>query len=121
MYRNWCMYCMNETQIYKSFFVRAFTGIYWDHEKPGIYRCIVCDQELFSSSTKFNSGSGWPSFYDVMKQGTVKELVDRSLGMKRTEIVCSKVRQQLFHEISKFRLVYWKLGKILNMMYSGMS
>ena len=105
--------CMNETQIYKSFFVRAFTGIYWDHEKPGIYRCIVCDQELFSSSTKFNSGSGWPSFYDIMKQGTVKELVDRSLGMKRTEIVCSKVRQQLFHE-QQIQISLLEIRKILN-------
>ena len=105
--------CMNETQIYKSFFVRAFTGIYWDHEKPGIYRCIVCDQELFSSSTKFNSGSGWPSFYDIMKQGTVKELVDRSLGMKRTEIVCSKVRQQLVHE-QQIQISLLEIRKILN-------
>ena len=71
--------------------IRAFTGVYWDNHVHGTYRCIVCNQELFSSSKKFESGSGWPSFYDIIQYGAVKEIVDTSLGMKRTEVVCTKV------------------------------
>ena len=84
-------------------FFRAFTGIYWDSKSPGKYHCVVCGQELFSSSTKFNSGSGWPSFYDVIKQGTVKEVVDRSIGMKRTEIICSKVSKLEYKDFLLFK------------------
>jgi hypothetical protein len=82
--------------------IRAFTGVYWDNHKDGTYRCVVCNQELFSSSTKFDSGSGWPSFYDIIQYGAVKENVDTSLGVRRTEIVCAQVEfradEQLFHK-----------------------
>ncbi|XP_028405464.1 uncharacterized protein LOC114528082 isoform X2 [Dendronephthya gigantea] len=76
---------------------RAFTGVYWDNHKDGIYRCVVCNQELFSSTTKFESGSGWPSFYEVIQNGSVKEIVDTSHGMRRTEIVCAKCGAHLGH------------------------
>ena len=76
---------------------RAFTGIYWDNHKDGTYRCVVCNQELFSSSTKFESGSGWPSFSDIIQYGAVKEIVDTSHGMRRTEIVCAKCGAHLGH------------------------
>ncbi|CAB4032819.1 peptide-methionine (R)-S-oxide reductase, partial [Paramuricea clavata] len=75
----------------------AFTGVYLDNHKDGTYRCIVCNQELFSSSTKFDSGSGWPSFYDIIQYGAVKENVDTSLGMRRTEIVCAQCGAHLGH------------------------
>ncbi|XP_046851962.1 peptide methionine sulfoxide reductase MsrB-like [Xenia sp. Carnegie-2017] len=76
---------------------RAFTGMYWNHHENGIYRCVVCNQKLFSSSTKFDSGTGWPSFYDLISYGAVKELTDKSLGMTRTEVVCSKCGAHLGH------------------------
>ena len=63
---------------------RPFTGIYWDNHDTGVYRCIVCHEPLFDSGTKFESGTGWPSFYDVVAQGKVKEITDRSFGMWAT-------------------------------------
>lgn len=76
---------------------RAFTGKYWNHKGDGIYRCIVCDQPLFDSDTKFASGSGWPSFFDVVNQGNVEFRPDRSHGMRRTEVVCANCGAHLGH------------------------
>src|SRR5262245_50538999 len=69
---------------------RAFTGIYWDNHQSGVYKCICCSQELFNSSTKFDSGTGWPSFWQPIKKDNVEELEDRSYGMVRTEVNCSR-------------------------------
>jgi peptide-methionine (R)-S-oxide reductase len=76
---------------------RAFTGRYWDHKADGTYACIVCGAELFDSDTKFESGSGWPSFYDVVDQGTVELRADHSHGMRRTEVVCAECGAHLGH------------------------
>jgi len=76
---------------------RAFSGKYWDEHRPGIYRCAVCGQELFSSETKFESGTGWPSFYAPVNKGAVIEKVDRSHGMARTEVLCSRCQSHLGH------------------------
>ena len=76
---------------------RAFTGKYWDHKGDGVYRCVVCDTPLFDSDTKFESGSGWPSFYDVVEKGNVKLKADHSLGMRRTEVVCAECGAHLGH------------------------
>lgn len=76
---------------------RAFTGEFWDHHEKGTYVCAACQQQLFNSSTKFESGSGWPSFYDVVDKGNVEVIRDTSLGMVREEIVCSKCGGHLGH------------------------
>lgn len=76
---------------------RAFTGRYWDAKTPGIYRCICCDAPLFSSETKFESGTGWPSFSDVLDPATVTEREDRSLFMRRTEVICAVCDAHLGH------------------------
>ncbi|XP_066932136.1 peptide methionine sulfoxide reductase MsrB-like [Clytia hemisphaerica] len=76
---------------------RAFTGEYWDNHRKGIYKCVVCDEDLFLSSTKYESGSGWPSFFDVIDKSKVKLIVDRSYGMVRTEVVCNKCKSHLGH------------------------
>ncbi|MFO8099144.1 MAG: peptide-methionine (R)-S-oxide reductase MsrB [Salinibacter sp.] len=76
---------------------RAFTGRYWDHKADGTYACVVCDAELFDSDTKFESGSGWPSFYDVVDQGHVELRADHSHGMRRTEVVCAECGAHLGH------------------------
>jgi peptide-methionine (R)-S-oxide reductase len=76
---------------------RAFTGIYVDNHDDGVYRCIVCRQPLFDSSTKFESGSGWPSFYDVLTKGNVVQKQDVSHGMVRTEVVCANCGAHLGH------------------------
>lgn len=81
----------------KSGTERAFTGKYWDHKGDGTYCCVVCDTSLFDSDTKFESGSGWPSFYDVIDQGNVELKPDHSLGMKRTEVVCGECGAHLGH------------------------
>ncbi len=67
---------------------RAFSGKYWDTKTPGVYRCAGCGEKLFSSDTKFASGSGWPSFYQPLDAGMVDEESDDSYGMVRTEIKC---------------------------------
>lgn len=67
---------------------RAFTGKYWDNHKKGIYRCAGCGAELFSSDTKFDSGTGWPSFWQTVKKGAVVEEKDLSHGMVRMEARC---------------------------------
>ncbi len=76
---------------------RAFTGRYWDHKADGTYACVVCGAELFDSDTKFESGSGWPSFYDVVDQGHVELRADHSHGMRRTEVVCAECGAHLGH------------------------
>ncbi len=76
---------------------RPFTGEYV-HEKPrGTYHCAACGQALFSSDTKFDSGSGWPSFWDVIQEGSVELKTDYSHGMIRTEVVCSRCGGHLGH------------------------
>ncbi len=76
---------------------RAFTGAYWDEHKPGVYACVCCGQELFSSDTKFDSGSGWPSFTAPLAENRVATETDRSLFMERTEVLCSKCDAHLGH------------------------
>jgi peptide-methionine (R)-S-oxide reductase len=75
----------------------AFSGKYWDHKDDGTYCCVVCDTPLFDSDTKFESGSGWPSFYDVLEQGRVELTPDHSHGMRRTEVVCAECGAHLGH------------------------
>ena len=75
----------------------AFTGCYWDHKGEGIYRCAACDQELFASGEKFDSGSGWPSFTAAMGEGTIRQESDSSLGMARTEVLCGRCNSHLGH------------------------
>lgn len=74
-----------------------FSGKYYNHKEDGVYRCVCCDAKLFSSSTKYDSGSGWPSFYDIVDKGAIKEIEDNSFGMKRVEIKCSKCDAHLGH------------------------
>jgi peptide methionine sulfoxide reductase msrA/msrB len=76
---------------------RAFTGKYWNDHRPGIYRCAVCGQDLFDASTKFESGTGWPSFFKPISPGAVTEKVDNSHGMRRTEALCSRCQSHLGH------------------------
>ena len=76
---------------------RAFTGDYWDHKAEGVYTCVSCGNELFSSETKFKSGTGWPSFYDIVSKKNVGEEVDRSYGMLRTEVHCNRCNAHLGH------------------------
>jgi peptide-methionine (R)-S-oxide reductase len=76
---------------------RAFTGQYVDTKTPGVYRCAACGNPLFSSDTKFESGSGWPSFYDVVDKGNVELREDNSYGMKRIEVVCNQCESHLGH------------------------
>ena len=74
-----------------------FTGIYWNEHEPGIYRCICCDTPLFSSQTKYDSGTGWPSFYEPLEGAVIKEEEDRSFGMIRTEVMCGTCDAHLGH------------------------
>ena len=74
-----------------------FTGKYLDKKKDGTYVCAACKNPLFSSETKFDSGSGWPSFWDVISKGSVDLKDDFSLGMKRIEVVCSRCGGHLGH------------------------
>ena len=76
---------------------RAFTGKYVNTKTAGTYACAACGQELFKSDTKFESGTGWPSFWDVVDQGNVKLHTDTSYGMKRVEAVCSRCGSHLGH------------------------
>lgn len=76
---------------------RAFTGEYWDCHDDGVYRCIVCDAPLYSSETKYESGSGWPSFTQALAPEAVAEHRDVSHGMVRTEVVCASCGAHLGH------------------------
>ncbi len=76
---------------------RAFTGEYWDHHEKGTYLCAACGQELFGSDTKFESGTGWPSFWAPAAEGKVEKEADDSHGMSRTEVVCSRCGGHLGH------------------------
>ena len=76
---------------------RAFSGAYWDNHEKGIYRCVCCGNELFSSDTKFDSGTGWPSFYAPVAADNVATEEDTSYGMRRVEAVCSKCDAHLGH------------------------
>jgi len=76
---------------------RAFTGEYWDNKTSGIYQCAACGLDLFSSSTKFRSGTGWPSFYAPIYSDNVNLINDNSLGMLRSEVVCSRCDGHLGH------------------------
>ncbi len=76
---------------------RPFTGKLLYNKKSGIYVCGACGNPLFSSGTKFDSGSGWPSFYDIISKGAVKLKKDNSLGMKRVEVVCDRCCSHLGH------------------------
>lgn len=76
---------------------RAFTGRYWDNHEEGVYRCAACGQELFDAATKFESGTGWPSFYQPIVAGAVKIEKDFSYGMVREEVVCSRCGGHLGH------------------------
>ena len=75
----------------------AFTGVYWDNHDAGTYRCVVCHTALFDSDTKFESGTGWPSFYDIVANGRVVTEDDRSYGMLRTEVRCGNCGAHLGH------------------------
>jgi len=75
----------------------AFTGRYWDLKQKGMYRCVCCGNELFSSETKFDSGTGWPSFYAPVAEGNVEIAPDNSLFMTRTEVLCSRCGAHLGH------------------------
>lgn len=76
---------------------RAFTGALNDNKAQGIYRCVCCGQPLFESDTKFDSGCGWPSFYQALDSDVIDEHSDNSLMMQRTEIVCSRCDGHLGH------------------------
>jgi len=76
---------------------RAFTGAYWDNHEKGIYRCVCCGAELFSSEHKFESGSGWPSFWQPARKENVAVEHDHSHGMIRTETLCSRCDAHLGH------------------------
>jgi peptide-methionine (R)-S-oxide reductase len=77
---------------------RAFTGAYWQcHGEPGIYLCRCCGEALFDASSKFDSGSGWPSFQQPLEDGRVTEISDTSHGMHRVEVVCSRCDAHLGH------------------------
>lgn len=76
---------------------RAFTGEYWDNKEEGVYKCVACGLPLFSSETKFRSGTGWPSFYDVLQEGHVGEDKDMTFGMVRTEVHCNRCEAHLGH------------------------
>jgi peptide-methionine (R)-S-oxide reductase len=76
---------------------RAFTGKYWDHKEDGTYVCVCCGTPLFTSNQKFDSGCGWPSFFEELEDANIERRVDNSFGMRRVEIVCSTCDAHLGH------------------------
>jgi peptide-methionine (R)-S-oxide reductase len=74
-----------------------FTGKYWDMHEDGTYRCVCCGTELFKSGTKFDSGTGWPSFWSPADDANVKTREDRAYGMRRVEVLCAKCDAHLGH------------------------
>jgi peptide-methionine (R)-S-oxide reductase len=76
---------------------RAFSGKYHDYKESGIYKCICCGNDLFDSDTKFDSGTGWPSFWAPIKNESIKEETDNSLFMRRTEVMCDRCGAHLGH------------------------
>lgn len=76
---------------------RAFTGRFWDHNVYGIYRCVGCGTALFASDTKFDAGCGWPSYFEPIRPENIKEEVDESHGMIRTEVMCNVCDSHLGH------------------------
>jgi peptide-methionine (R)-S-oxide reductase len=76
---------------------RAFTGEYWDNHKPGVYKCVCCGIDLFTSGTKFDSGTGWPSFSAPVAPQNVKTVKDASLVVVRDEVLCSRCDAHLGH------------------------
>jgi peptide-methionine (R)-S-oxide reductase len=76
---------------------RAFSGAYWDHHAPGLYRCVCCGAPLFDAATKFDSGTGWPSFWSPADPAAVREEADSTWFMRRTEVVCAACDAHLGH------------------------
>lgn len=74
-----------------------FSGKYYNNHDPGMYHCVACGQELFASDTKFDSMTGWPSFWQMAKPGAIKNEEDKSLGMMRTEVLCANCGSHLGH------------------------
>lgn len=75
----------------------AFTGLYWDATEEGVYKCVCCHTPLFSSDTKYDSGTGWPSFWEPIDKDAVRYEQDKSLGMVRTEVLCATCDAHLGH------------------------
>jgi peptide-methionine (R)-S-oxide reductase len=76
---------------------RAFTGAFWDHHENGVYRCVCCGAELFDSAHKFDSGTGWPSFWEPLASERIHEARDTSHGMVRVEVACAACEAHLGH------------------------
>lgn len=76
---------------------RAFTGRFWNHKEPGTYTCVACGAPLFSSETKFDSGSGWPSYWQPLSAEAVREQIDEGHGMRRIEARCAHCESHLGH------------------------
>ncbi len=75
----------------------AFSGRYWDHHEPGVYACVCCGQDLFASDAKYDSGTGWPSFFAPLAANRLRTETDASLGVVRTEVLCSRCDAHLGH------------------------